>query len=85
VRDEAIFAGEAEKAGMKADDPAVMFGYGGSQVVIGDLTGDAAQFGERMNVTADKSFEALAVSELDIQHAAVRIDEGEGIELAGIA
>ena len=33
VRDEAIFAGEAEKAGMKADDPAVMFGYGGSQVL----------------------------------------------------
>ena len=62
-----------------------MFGYGRSQIVISDLTRDATQFGERMNVTANEGFEALAMSELDIHHAAVRIDQGEGIELARVA
>jgi hypothetical protein len=36
-------------------------------------------------VTPDEGFETLAVSELQIQHAAVRFDEGEGIELALVA
>jgi hypothetical protein len=32
-----------------------------------------------MNVAAGECFEALAVSELDIQHPAVGVDEREGI------
>ena len=35
-----------------------------------------------MHVAADESFEALAVRELDVQHAAVRVDQRERIELA---
>jgi hypothetical protein len=85
VRHEVVLTGETEEARMKADQTTVMFGHGGGQVVISDLTRDAAQFGERMNVTANEGFEALAMSELDIQRAAVRIDEGEGIQLARIA
>jgi len=38
-----------------------------------------------MNVTAHEGFEALAMSELDIHHAVVRIDQGEGIQLTRIA
>ena len=58
MRNEVVFAGEAKEARMKADDPAVMFGHGGSEVVIGDLTRDASQFGERMNLTANEGPEA---------------------------
>jgi len=38
-----------------------------------------------MNMTTGEGFEALAVSELDIHHSAVRIDQSESIELARIA
>lgn len=34
MRIEAVFTGEAEKARMKADDPTVMFGNCGGQIVI---------------------------------------------------
>jgi len=43
------------------------------------------QFSECMNVTAHEGFEALAMSERDIHHAVVRIDQGEGIQLTRIA
>jgi hypothetical protein len=33
MRNEVVFADEAEKARMKADDPSVMFGYGGGEVL----------------------------------------------------
>ncbi len=85
VRKEIIFAGEAEEAWVKADDPAVMFGDSCGQIVISDLARDAAQLSERMNMTTGEGFKALAMSELDIHHSAVRIDQSESIELARIA
>ena len=85
VRDKAIFTGETEEARLKADETSVMFSNCGGQVVISDLTCNATQFGEGMNMTADESFEALAMRELDIHHAAVSIDQGEGIQLTRIA
>jgi hypothetical protein len=80
VRIEAVLTGEAEEARVKADDPAIMFGNGGRQIIVGDLTCHATQFGEGMHVAAHEGFEALAMSELDIHHSAVRIDQSEGIE-----
>ena len=62
-----------------------MFGHRGSQIVVDDLARDTAQGREGMHVTADEGFKALAVSELQIEHAAVGIDQGEGVELALIA
>ena len=82
---EVVFTGEAEEARKKADQPAIMFGNGGGQIVVSDLARHATQRGEGMNVTAGEGFEALAMRELDIQHSAVRIDQREGIELARIA
>ena len=79
---EAVLAGKGEKARMETDQTAIVFGDGGGQIVIADFAGDAAQRGESMNVTTDEGFETLAVSELQIQHAAVRFDQGKGIELA---
>ncbi len=38
-----------------------------------------------MHVTTGEGFETLTVSELHIERAAVRIDEGESIELARVA
>ena len=85
LRIEAILAGEGEKARKEADQAAVVLGDGGGQIVIGDFARDAAQRRERMHVTADEGFEALAVGELQIQHAAVRFDQGESVELAFVA
>jgi len=85
VRNEVVFTGKAEEARMKADDPAVMFGNGGGKVVISDLTRNATELGEGMSVTANEGFEALAMSEFDVHHPAVRIDQGEGIQLTRIA
>ncbi len=84
-RVEAIFAGEGEKARKKTDQAAIVLGHGSSQIVIGDLARDAAQGGEGVHVTADEGFKALAVSELQIEHAAVGFDQGERVELALVA
>jgi hypothetical protein len=62
-----------------------MLGHGGSEIVIGDLACDAAQSSEGVHVTANESFKALAVSKLQIQNAAVSIDECECVELALVA
>ena len=77
--------GRKRESGEEADQAAIVFGDRGGQVVIGDFARDAAQSGERMNMTAGESFEALAMGELEIQHAAVRIDQGESVELAHVA
>ena len=82
---EAVFASEGEKARKEADQAAIVFGHGGGQIVIGDFARDTAAKREGMHVTADEGFKALAVSELQIEHAAVRIDQREGIELALVA
>ena len=62
-----------------------MFGHRGREIIIGDLTGDPAQGSEGMHVTADEGLKALAVSELQIEHATVGFHQGEGIELALVA
>src|ERR1700730_18137272 len=85
TRVEAIFAREAEKARKKKHQAAIVLGHGGSEIIIGDLARDAAQGNEGVHVTADESFKALAVSKLQIEHAAVCLDEGERIELALVA
>ena len=59
-----------------------MLGDGSCQIVIGDFARDAAQRRECVYVTTDEGFEALAMGELQIQHAAVRFDQGESVELA---
>ncbi len=82
---EAVFAGEGEKARKEADQAAIMFGDRGGQIVVGDLARDAAQKREGMHVTADEGLEALAVSELQIQHPAVAFDQAEGVQLAHVA
>ena len=80
-----VFAGEAEKGRQETDQAAIMFSNGGRQVVIGDLACDTTKRGERMHVTADERLESLTVSELQIEHPAVRFDQGERVELALIA
>src|ERR1035441_3849673 len=62
-----------------------MFGDGGGQVVIPDLSGDAVQLLKCVNVTTDKGLETLAVRELQILHPAVPVHQGEGVELPLIA
>jgi hypothetical protein len=69
TRVEAIFAREAEKARKKTHQAAIVLGHGGSEIIIGDLARDATHCGEGMHVAADESFKALAVSELQIEHA----------------
>jgi hypothetical protein len=56
-----------------------------SEIIVGDLASDAAQGNEGVHVTADESFKALAMSELQTEHAAVGFDEGERVELALVA
>src|SRR5690242_9390416 len=71
TRVEAIFASKGEKARQETDQPAIVFGHGGGEIVIGHFSCDAAQRDKSVHVAADKSLEALAVSELQIEHAAV--------------
>jgi hypothetical protein len=84
-RIETLFASECEESREKTDETSIVFGDSGRQIVVGDLAGNAAHRRERMHMTPDEGFETLAVSELQIQHAAVRFDQGEGIELALVA
>src|SRR3954452_2976865 len=80
-----IFASEAEKAWKKTDQASVMLGNRSGEIVVNDLARNAAQSGEGVNVTANECSETLAVSELRIQHAAVRIHQCEGVQLTGVA
>lgn len=84
VREEAIFAGEAKESGEKTDEASVVFGNGGGQIIVGDLTRNATQRSKCVNMTTGEGFETLTMREFDIEHAAVRIDEGKSIELAGV-
>ena len=84
-RIKAVFAGEGEKARKETDQPAIVFGDSGRQIVIGNLACDTTQRGERMHVAADEGLETLTVGELQVQHAAVRFDQGESIEFALVA
>src|ERR1700689_5365429 len=62
-----------------------MFGDRGGKIVIENLSGDPSQCSESVNVAAHKSFETLAMRELDVQHAAMRIDQRKGVEFTLVA
>src|SRR5450759_250432 len=82
LSDKSCTRGRKRESAGGTDQAAVVFGDGGGQVVIGNLARHAAQRRKRMHVTTDEGFEALAVGKLQVQHAAVRFDQGEGVELA---
>src|ERR1700691_3878139 len=56
-RIEVVLPSEAEEARIKAHQPAVMFGYGGGQIIVGYLACDTTQFGERMTLPTGEGFE----------------------------
>jgi hypothetical protein len=72
-----VFAGEGQEARIEAHQAAIMFGDGGGQIVIGDLSATPPKLRESVNVTTDEGLETLAVSELQIQHPAVPIDQAK--------
>src|SRR3989442_3845687 len=84
-RQETVFAGEGEKAGMETHQVAIVLGDGSRQIVIPKFARDSAQVVKGVNVTAYESFKALAVSELHVQLAAVALHQAEGIELPRVA
>ena len=75
MRVEGVFAREGEESWNETDEAAIMFDDGGCEIIIGDLACNASQRSERMDVAAGEGLEALAVSELDVQHPAMGIDE----------
>src|SRR6516165_400636 len=82
---EAELTREGEEARLKPHQPPIVFGDGGGQVVVPDLAADAAQELEGMNVAANESLKALAMGELQVQHPAVALHQGEGVKLALVA
>src|SRR5271155_257763 len=81
-RNEAALAGEGEEAGIESDQVSFVFGHRRGEVVEPDFARTTAEGVEGVEVTADKGFEALAVSELQVHFAAVTFDEAESIQLA---
>ena len=69
-----VITGEAEEAREKTNEAAIAFGDGGGEIVVGDFACHATQHFERVSVTAGERSETLAVSELDIEQAAVGIN-----------
>ena len=61
-----------------------MLGDSGGEIVIPEFPCDPAQELESMEVTAHEGLEALAVSKLHKQFAAVTFHQTEGIELARV-
>ena len=70
---------------METHQVAIVLGDGSRQIVIPKFTCNSAQVVKGVNVTTHESFEALAVSELHIQLAAVALHQAESIELARVA
>src|SRR5258708_32897183 len=81
---EAIFASEGQKTRMETHQVTVMFGDGGGEIIEPQFACDAAHEAERMEMTANKSLEALAVGELQIQLAAVTFHSTEGGEFSAM-
>src|SRR5947209_19544950 len=79
---EAIFASEGQKTRMETNQVAVMFGDGGGEIIEPQLAGDATHESERVDMTANESFKALTVGELQIQLAAVTFHQTEGVEFS---
>ena len=82
---EATLAGEAQKARIEADQGTHVFGDDGQKIVVPAFASNAVQSLEGMQVATDESLEALTVSELDVEHPAVTLDQAEGIELPQVA
>jgi len=70
---------------MEAHQTAIVFGYGRGQIVIENFPAHAVESRKGMDVATHEGFKTLAVSELQIRHPAVAIDQREGIQLALIA
>ena len=85
LSDKGVFASEGEKALKKTNQPAIVLGDSGRQIVISNLACHTTERGRRMHVAADVGLERLAVGELQIEHAAVRLHQCECIELALVA
>src|SRR5207245_2235855 len=85
AREESELTGKGEEARMKARQIAFVFGHGRGQVVVNQVTRNATQRLKCVNMTAHECFEALAVRELDVHHAAVTFHQREGVQLALIA
>src|SRR5207245_3075896 len=85
AREESELTGKGEEARMKAHQIAFVFGHGRGQVVVNQVARNATQRLKCMNMTAHECFEALAVRELDVHHAAVTFHQREGVQLALIA
>ena len=69
-----MITGEAQEAREKANKAAIVLGNGGRQIIVGDLARHATQRLKRVKMTTSEGSEALAVSELGIEHPTVRID-----------
>jgi hypothetical protein len=65
-REEAIFASEGQKTRMETYQVAVMFGNGGREIIEPQLTCDATHESERVDMTANERFKALAECELQV-------------------
>src|SRR5437667_1042563 len=81
-RDEVVFAGEAQETRVEAHQATIMFGHGRGQVVIVNFPAHTIECRKCMNVTSYEGLETLAVSELQIRHPAVPIDQCKGIQFA---
>src|SRR6516164_2773573 len=79
---EIVFARESQETGMEAHQVAIVLGHGTGEIVIENFSAHAVEGGEGVAVTTHKGFKTLAMSELQIQHPAVRVDQSEGIQLA---
>ncbi len=77
-----IFASEGQKARMETHQVAVVLGHRGAQIVEPKLACDATHETERLDMTANERFEALAVCELQIQLAAVTFHQTESVEFS---
>src|SRR2546425_1662476 len=85
AREKTKLTGKSEKARVKPHQIAFVFRHGRGQIVVDQVARNASQRLKRVNVATHESFEALAVRELDVHHAAVTFHQREGIQLARIA
>src|ERR1700739_4239343 len=82
---EVVFAGKSEEARVEANQPAVVLGDHRQEIVVPNFPSHASQGLKRVLMTADEGLEALAMGELDKEHAAVGFDQTEGVELSFVA
>src|SRR5205807_8125150 len=79
---EGIFASKGQRSRMETNQVAVMFSNGGGEIIEPQLAGDATHESERVDMTANESFKALTVGELQIQLAAVTFHQTEDVEFS---